>query len=62
VLSVDPSRGRISLSLKTQRPPVSSSEREERGGRGEAPSRALRPGAQMSKAEALANLEKLFKK
>jgi transcriptional accessory protein Tex/SPT6 len=60
VLAVDPPRGRISLSLKTQRPP---SEREDRGPR---PQSSLgRPGArpgEMTKAQALANLEKLFKK
>jgi predicted RNA-binding protein with RPS1 domain len=59
VLAVDPGRGRISLSLKTQQPP---SKREERVGDG-AP--RPRPGVgneKMSKAQALANLEKLFKK
>jgi transcriptional accessory protein Tex/SPT6 len=68
VLSVDPSRGRISLSLKTQRP-VDREERRPGGGNGFARTAPLpggggvpRPGAQMSKAQALANLEKLFKK
>jgi transcriptional accessory protein Tex/SPT6 len=61
VLAVDPARGRISLSLKTQR---SSSEREERSPRQNS-SALPRPGArptEMTKAQALANLEKLFKK
>ncbi len=86
VLSVDPGRGRISLSLKTQRPasdrddrprPEPARERAERsfrpspmierggdrGDRGDRGSdRGTRPGAGISKAEALANLEKLFKK
>ena len=73
VLSVDPSRGRISLSLKTQRPAGEREERRVGGGNGfsrGAPTPGLPRGAaggggaggQMSKAQALANLEKLFKK
>ncbi len=74
VLAVEPSRGRISLSLKTQRgrsmlsrgggmrerrPPMDrprqpAMNRERGGGGGDGPP--------ISKAEALANLEKLFKK
>lgn len=62
VLSVDPARGRISLSLRTARPAANGPEREDRGPRAGAPARSARPGPQMSKSEALANLEKLFKK
>jgi transcriptional accessory protein Tex/SPT6 len=67
VLSVDSSRGRISLSLKTQRPPEREERRPDvgtgfsRGGPSGGP-RGAAPGGQMSKAQALANLEKLFKK
>jgi transcriptional accessory protein Tex/SPT6 len=63
VLAVDPGRARISLSLKTQRPAAQDREREDRRPpRGDSGGRNVRPGATMSKAEALANLEKLFKK
>jgi uncharacterized protein len=67
VLSVDPSRGRISLSLKAQRPPAIREDRRAGGGngfaaRGGGGGGPLRAGVQMSKAQALANLEKLFKK
>jgi transcriptional accessory protein Tex/SPT6 len=67
VLAVDPGRGRISLSLKTQRPGQAQDREERRPPRGESmprggPGGGVRPGATMSKAEALANLEKLFKK
>ncbi len=59
VLAVDPGRGRISLSLKTQRPP---SEREERAPRAQGGPRPGGRPTEMTKAQALANLEKLFKK
>jgi transcriptional accessory protein Tex/SPT6 len=70
VLSVDPSRGRISLSLKTQRPGMDREERRAPGNGfsrsypspGPRPGPSLGAGGQMSKAQALANLEKLFKK
>lgn len=61
VLAVDPSRGRISLSLKSINRAVVERERGPgRGRRMDAPRRDV--NANMSKAEALANLEKLFKK
>jgi predicted RNA-binding protein with RPS1 domain len=63
VLSVEPTRGRISLSLKTRRRP--SDRRDERrppGGKKPPGPRPEPDGEPMSKAEALANLEKLFKK
>jgi uncharacterized protein len=53
VLAVDAPRGRISLSLKTRLPP-----RETREVRRD----AAPPREPKSKAEALANLERLFKK
>jgi transcriptional accessory protein Tex/SPT6 len=56
VLAVDPGRGRISLSLKTPSPVLL--ERDTRSHR----SRPSQASSNMSKAEALANLEKLFKK
>jgi len=62
VLAVDPGRARISLSLKTQRPAAQGEREDRRPPRGEPGGRNVRPGATMSKAEALANLEKLFKK
>ena len=67
VLSVEPARGRISLSLKSN--PKISYDRDDRGGglrsasaRPGGPGREGNGAPPMSKAEALANLEKLFKK
>lgn len=71
VLSVDPGRGRISLSLKTRRnPTLATAGREERIPRAESFGRSapkptagsMKANSPMSKAQALANLEKLFKK
>lgn len=60
VLSVDPGRGRISLSLKSQNKALASRDRGPR--RGEKLERNARSAAPMSKSQALASLEKLFKK
>jgi len=60
VLSVDPSRGRISLSLKTQ--PKGMMFERERGGRMDRDRAQPQNGPPLTKAQALANLEKLFKK
>ncbi len=58
VLQLDPARGRISLSLKTQRRPML----ESRGGRSGGGTREPPKQPPKSKAEALASLERLFKK
>ena len=60
VLAVDPGRGRISLSLKSQAKVLL--DRDRGGGRGDRDPSRSRGSDTMSKAEALANLEKLFKK
>jgi len=63
VLAVDPARGRISLSLKSQARVLIERERPASRGGGRDNLRPRSGGApQMSKAQALANLEKLFKK
>ncbi len=60
VLAVEPARGRISLTLKTRSRQLEGNDRRGQGERGGG--RAERNGPPMSKAQALANLEKLFKK
>jgi predicted RNA-binding protein with RPS1 domain len=57
VLAVDPGRGRISLSLKSQAKVLLERQRPARRDRPQ-----VKATANMSKAQALANLEKLFKK
>jgi predicted RNA-binding protein with RPS1 domain len=61
VLAVDPGRGRISLSLKSQAKLMIERERDPRP-RERARQQAAKPVPALSKAQALANLEKLFKK
>jgi uncharacterized protein len=61
VLAVDPARGRISLSLKSQAKLMIEREQRPRD-RGRQPQQGAKPVPALSKAQALANLEKLFKK